>query len=152
MLLTFKLKHDRDFSVELTKARQVAEYAVEHRAVSSANVKHIGLKSAIANQILRKYGNDRRARTVRNVVMTIPGQAVKVLENELYISCLKLHLDISHLPKFTKVNQVECGKELAYVTATVPEKPAYEPTGFIGIDRNATGHVAVATNPATGKV
>jgi putative transposase len=152
MLLTFKLKHDRDFSVELTKARQVAEYAIEHRAVSSANVKHIGLKSAIANQILRKYGNDRRAKTVRNVVMTIPGQAVKVLENELYISCLKLHLDISHLPKFTKVNQVECGKELAYVTATVPEAPLYEPTGFIGIDRNTTGHAAIAANPATGKV
>src|SRR5208337_4330735 len=104
-------------------------------------VKHIGLKSAIACQILKKYIRNKNIKAVHHVMLTVPGQQVKVLEKELYIPCLKLRLDISHLPKFTKVNQIECDKEYAYVTVTVPEKPVFEPQGFIGIDRNTTGHV-----------
>ena len=152
MLLTFKLRHERDFSIELIKARKVAEFALTSDSYSSAVVKHIGLKSAIACQILKKYVRNKHIKTIHNVMLTIPGQGVKVQGMELYISCLKLRLDISHLPKFEKVNQVECDKEFAFVTVTVPEKPLYEPTWFIGIDRNTTGHVAVAANPATGKV
>jgi putative transposase len=152
MLLTFKLRHGRDFSVELVKARKVAEFALTSDSYSSAVVKHIGLKSAISCQILKKYIRNKNIKAVHHVVLIIPGPQVKVVEKELYISCLKLRLDISHLPKFEKVNQIECDKEFAFVTVTVPEKPVYEPTGFIGIDRNTTGHVAVAADPATGKV
>lgn len=53
MFLTFKLKHNRDFSDEPAKARG-----------SSTDVKHIGLKSMIANRILRKHGNDHKAKAV----------------------------------------------------------------------------------------
>jgi putative transposase len=152
MLLTFKLRHHRDLSVELVKAREVAEFALTSNSYSSAVVKHIGLKSAIACQILKKYVQNKNIKAVHSVKLAIPGQQVKVVDKELYIPCLKLHLDISHISKFEKVNQIECDREFAFVTVTVPEKPLYELIGFIGIDRNTTGHVAVAANPATGKV
>jgi putative transposase len=152
MLLTFKLRHSRDFTDELVKARKVAEFALTSDSYSSAVVKHIGLKSAIACQILKKYVRNKTVKAIHRVMLTVPGQSVKVVGTGLYIPCLKLTLEISHLPKFEKVNQIECDKEYAYVAVTVPEKPLYEPQGFIGIDRNTTGHVAVAANPATGKV
>jgi putative transposase len=154
MLLTFNIKHGRDFSAELTKARKVAEYAVEHHSRSSADVKHIGLKSVIACQVLRKYSNNSNIRTVSRVQLTVPGQAVKVNEGrkELYISCLKLRLDISYLPKFEKVNQVELDKEYAHVAVTINEPPVREAEQWVGVDLNSTGHIAVVANLATGKV
>ena len=151
-LLTFKLKHNRDLGEELAKARKVAEFALTTKSWSSAQVKHIGLKSAIACQILKKYSRNKAVKKVRRVVLTIPGQSVKVQGKELCIPCLKLHLDTSHLPKFEKVNQVECDREFASVTVTVPEIPMYDLKGYIGIDRNTTGHVAVVADPNTGKV
>lgn len=152
MILTFKIPHNRDFTAELAKARKVAEFALTSKSYSSATVKHIGLPAAITCQILRKYIRNKNLKSIHRVVLTIPGQSVKVQGNELYVPCLKLRLDISHLPKFLKVNQVECNKDTAFISATVPENLPFEPQGYIGVDRNTTGHIAVVANPATGKV
>ena len=115
---------------------------------------HIGLKSVIANQVLRKYSNNSNIKRIRHVQLTVPGQAVKVDEDrkELYISCLKLHLDTGHLPDFVKVNQVELDKEYAHITVTINEPPVQEVEQWVGIDLNSTGHIAVVANPTTGKV
>ena len=154
MLLTFKIKHGRDFRAELAKARKVAEFALDTGSITSKDVKDIGLPSAIANQVLRKYARNDEIKAVSKVVLTVPSQQVKrnKEQRELYISCLKLRLDISYLPAFEKVNQVEVGKEFAYVTVTINEPPLREVEQWMGIDLNSTGHIAVAGVPSTGKV
>ena len=152
MLLTFRIKHDRDFRVELAKARQVAEFAVQIGSVTSKDVNEIGLPSVIANQVLRKYARNNRLKAIRKVMLTVPGQAVKRFESDVYISCLKLNLDVSYLPPFEKVNQIELDRECAYVTVTINEPPLREVEQWMGIDLNSTGHIAVAGVPSTGKV
>lgn len=153
MILTYKIKHDRDFTVELSKARQVAEHALKYGQCSTAQVKHLGLKSAIANQILRKYGRNKKIKKVSRVNLIVPGQGVKndLKTSALTIPCLSLILPYQFLG-FTKVNQVEVAKEYAFVSVTVPENKQIQPTAWIGVDLNTTGHCCVASNSATGKV
>lgn len=153
MILTYKIKHNRDFGVELSKARQVAQYAMKHGPSSSANVKHLGLKSAIANQILRKYGRDKKIKKVSRVNLIVPGQSVKndTSTSTLTIACLSLALPY-RFSGFTKVNQVEVSREYAFVSVTVPDGKLTEPSQWIGVDLNTTGHCCVVSNPSTGKV
>lgn len=56
------------------------------------------------------------------------------------------------MPTFTKVNQVELSKKFAFVSVEVAEALVFSPTGYVGLDRNATSHIAVLANPSTGKV
>jgi len=154
MLLTYRMRHGRDFSEELRKARQVADFGVRHRTFSSKDVRHIGLKSIIANQILRKYGRNHNIKKAWNVNLIVPGQGIKTDKKNRTITmpCLKLSFSCSRLPDFEKVNQVEVDKEYAYVSVSVAEKALVEPKGYIGVDLNTTGHLAVVSDPETGKV
>jgi putative transposase len=153
LILTYKLKHSKDFSEQLTKAKQIAEFAVKTRSKTSSDVKHIGLKSMIANQILRKYGRDKKTKRVRRVNLIIPNQGISIDKalKLITIPCLKLKL-CYHFSGFEKVNQIEIDKEYAYVSVTIPESQSDNNQGVIGIDLNTTGHVAVVSNPDTGKV
>ncbi len=153
MILTYKVRHDRDFSTELGMAKQVAGFAVKHRSFTSKDVKHIGLKSMIANQILRKYGRSKTIKMARNVNLAVPGQGIKADRDRhiINVPCLKLSLPY-RFPDFEKVNQIEVDKDYAYISVSVPEKTIVEPEHYIGVDLNATGHAAVVGNPDTGKV
>ena len=152
-LLTYKVKHHKDYSAELKKARQIAEFALKTRSNTSKDVKHFGLKSVIANQILRKYGRNKNVKRVRSVKLTIPGQAVNVNKQDRAIvaPCLKLAVPYQ-FPDFKKVNQIEVGDEYAYITVTVPDKTLVDNGKYIGVDLNTTGHVAVVSNADTGKI
>lgn len=157
---TYKLRHHQDLSQELDKAIQVAQFAFENRGtekmVSSADVKHFGLKSAIANQIIRKYARNKKIKGVNphRVKLTVPNQAIKydAVNRTIRIVPLSIVLDSSYLPIFEKVNQVELDEEWAYITTSSTAQPTYEPIEFIGIDRNATGHIVVTANLETGRV
>ncbi len=154
MLLTYKIKHHQDYTQELNKAKLIAQYAVATKSRSSKDVKHIKLKSAIANQILKKYSSNRKIKRVSNVKLTLPAQSIKVNKQARTLTLVPLRLTLAYhfSNEFTKVNQIELDNEYAYVTVTMPEVPLISTTSFIGIDSNATGHCAVAAHPETGKV
>lgn len=152
MILTYKIRHERDFSRELSLARKVAEFALTTKSWSSAQVKHIGLKSMISCQILKKYSHSKTIKSVKSVKLTIPSQGIKVINNEIYIPCIKLTLPIYFDRNFEKINQVEIGTEFAYVSVSYKEPPIATPEQTIGVDRNTTHHIVVASNINTGKV
>ena len=153
-ILTWKLKHGMDFSVQLAQARQVAKYAIEHRAekLTTRHVKHIGLKAAVANQIIRKYLHDRKCRRASRVKLTVAGYFVQVDGSRIKVPCLKLDV-LNTIPYVvTKINQVEADETYLYVTFTTPNIAPPKIVGTIGIDLNTTGHAVVLGDPATGRV
>jgi len=154
MILTYKTRHNRDFSHELILARKVADFALRTKTRSSKDVKHIGLKSMIANQILKKYSHDKKLKQVGNVVLTVPSQGVQVDKDkkQIKIPCLKLELGYLFPNNFSKINQVEINRDFVFVSVSIEEPSTRVVNGYLGVDRNTTGHVAVVGNPATGKV
>jgi len=159
MILTFKIKHNRDFSNELLKAKQIAEFIVKNKenwnkSPTSKDVKHFGLKSIISNQIIRKYFRNKKIKSVKSVKLTIPKQGIKLdKENkEIYIPSLDFRFNYHYPKEFEKINQIEINNEFVYVSVSVKEKGTIKTNNFIGIDLNTTGHIAVMSNPETGKV
>jgi putative transposase len=177
MILTYKLRHNQDFSKELKQAFKVAEYVVEpvvgfdrysfpggkfnqKRMIqknvcrSSKVVKNIGLPAAISNQILKKYGNQKTIKEVHNVNLVVPNQSIKVDKENKTITIVPLKLVLKYrFPEFEKVNQIELGQEYAHISVTVNEVPEMIPyEQIIGVDRNTTGHIVVAANVMTGQV
>lgn len=160
IIRTYKIRHHQDLSKELDKAISIANFALENRnskkLPTSADVKHFGLKSAISNQIIRKYARNKKIKNVniRKVKLTIPNQAIKFNKNENLIQVvpLKFFLDSSYLPTFDKINQIELDKHWAYISTSFDAPKIYNPTEFIGVDRNATGHIVVTANLETGSV
>ena len=151
MILTYKVKHEQDFSVQLRQAKQVAKFAIANRdKLSSKHVAHFGLKSAISNQILRKYGKNKKCQRVSHVKLIVPNQSIKFSDDTVSIVCLGLSFAFDK--PCQKINQVEIDNEWCYVSVTVQEEPQYPAEGWVGIDRNTTGHCAVAACTKTGKV
>jgi len=155
MILTYKIKHYRNFEIELKRAFDVANFSIENpRCRSSKSVSHFGLPSTISNQILRKYGNQKTIKRIRSVKLIIPGRDIKFFKetNSIWISCLKLHIENTIPYVFEKINQIEIGNEFIYFNFTTEGSPERIPQQFIGVDRNTTGHIAVTANPDTGKI
>jgi len=153
VILTIKIPHLIDFSDELRKAKQVARFAINNKfKITTKHVKQFGLKAAISNQIIRKYGNDKKSKDVKNIKLVIPNYHVKVKENIVYIPCLKQSFNFKTKYQYSKINQIEIDNKYFYVAINVQEEPQIQPQGWIGIDRNTTGHCIVASCDKTGKV
>ena len=141
--LTFKIKHDRDFSYELLIAKQIAEHAIiQEKSITSKDVKHFGLNSAISNQIIRKYQRNKKLKNVHSVKLTVPGQCIKLKENMVSVKC-GLNLNIKLYEDVEKVNQIEVDNKYLYVCCTISDKPTMTVSDYVGVDRNATSHIAV---------
>lgn len=151
MILTYKIKHHQDFSAELKKAKKIAEFAIKNRdRLSTSYVSSIGLKSVIANQILREYGKNKKCNTIKRIKLIVPNQGIKFTSGIIEITSLKLQIPFGK--PCTKINQVEIDPIYCYVSVTVPEEPEYNVEGWLGVDRNTTGHCAVAACTKTSKV
>lgn len=154
MVLTYKIKHNKDFDSELNKARQIAIFGIKHSVLSSKSVKQFGLKSVISNQILRKYVKNKKIKQVRKVNLIVPNQGINVDKNKQIISipCLKFSFDYQYLNNFEKINQIEINNQFVFVSVSINEKKQIDQKNAIGVDLNTTGHAAVIANPQTGKV
>lgn len=140
--LTYKVKHYVNLSAELKKAKDIALFAITQRSLSSKDVKQFGLKSVLANQILRKYSRNWKCKQVHKVKLTVPNQAITFKNNSIWISSLKL--TISFDKEVEKINQIELDHIYAYICCSVKDEPQYKECGYVGIDLNSTGHIAVA--------
>lgn len=150
MIKIYKIKHNTDLTRELLLARKVAQFAIDNRdKLSTKYVRHLGLASAISNQVLRKYGRNKKAKAIHSVSLTIAGCKTTLKENVLWIPCLKLSIS---LDRPLKVRQVQLDKQYAYIAYKVESLPQYKPESHIGIDLNTTSHCAVMAIKETGKV
>jgi len=154
MILTYKIKHKHNFNKELSKALKIAKFAIKTNSRSSKDVKHIGLKSMISNQILKKYSGQKNCKSIHSVKLTIPNQGINVDQEKrlINIPCVKLSLQYYFPNNFIKVNQIELDDQYAYVSCEFKDQPEIEVSNYIGVDRNTTGHIAVVALPSTGKV
>jgi putative transposase len=147
---TYKVKipDGFEFHKELRLAKQVAQFAVRTKSRSSKDVANIGLKSAISNQILKKY-RSRKVKRVHKVKLTVPSQGIKCdpIKQIIIVPCLKLKFSYQFPNSFEKVNQIEIGHEYIYVSVTLKDLPQIDTDRFIGVDLNATGHCAVVADP-----
>jgi len=153
--LVIKIKHNTDLSDNLKKAIKVANYAIKNRyKLSSANVKEIGLPSAISNQVLRKYGKNKKCKRINpeRIKLVAPSQSIKIVDDTIIITPLKLTVTNRSKYKIIKVNQIELDHTYAYVCFDAEDKPKQEVQSYIGVDLNATSHCAVVGNPKTGKI
>jgi len=106
------------------------------------DVKHIGLKSTISNQMLRKYSRNQDSRSVKNVKLIIPSQAVGVLKKEktLIIPCLKFLFNYYFSNNFNKITQIEIYNIYAYVAVVFPNEEPKSSEHYIGVNRNTRGY------------
>lgn len=156
MILTYKIKHNQDYTELLKKAKDIAEFVLAHKedTLSSKHVSQFGLPSYISNQIIRKYQRNKTIKTVKSVQLTVPSDAIKVNreENCLIIACLRLKIRYYFPNNFIKINQIEIGSIYCHIAVSYKEPPLINTSTYLGVDMNTTGHCVVMANPQTGKV
>ena len=90
---------------------------------------------------------NKEAQEVSSVKLTIPrnGDGIRITgKHEISVPCIKQQIHCWYdLTNIKQIIQIEVDNRYYYVTFDVDEAAVYEPNGFIGVDLNATGHVAV---------
>jgi putative transposase len=154
---TKKSKHvwqqlQRRLRKQLRVARRIAIFAIDHhrqKMPTTPAVKHLGkLHSDIANQVIRKYWNDKKCKVARRVNLIIPAKDTgKTNANFRYtketstleIIPLKLHVKWRIPHKIERFTQFVVNKKHLYVSVRVKrtiQPRTMVPKKFMGIDAN----------------
>jgi hypothetical protein len=149
MILTYKLKHHQDLSKHLEQGKKIALFALKTKSRTSKDVKHIGLKSVIANQILKKYSSNKRLKKISSVKLTLPSQAIQFKNGKIKISSLKMEIDFNK--NIEKIKQIELDDTYAYISCEVKQEAEFLSESWLGVDLNTTGHLVIASNPKLAK-
>lgn len=115
------------------------------------------MPSAISNQVLRRFNRDLKCKSVKNANLLLSGQSLNYDPNLglVEIPCLKLTIkaDFKLLNyTFIKLNSAEIKKDYIYFQISVKNQNVVSSDAFLGIDRNATRHIAVCANSRSGKI
>ena len=153
-LKTYNVKHGLDLTELLEKCLEMTKYAHKNRCVSTAEVKHFGIRSQISNALIRKYCKQKNLKSIHNIVIPINGiRFFKWDGLHIKIPCLKAEISFIHnlYPDVIRPVYMEFDKEYVHICCEVKHVDEYTPETRLGVDRNTTGHVVVASCPETGK-
>lgn len=159
LILTYQRCHQKNFSDELKKAKLIADYAVKNKknkkVLTSKYVKHIGLKSALSNQILRKFSG-KTIKKAKNVNLVVPHQAIKWFPRKSLIKIVPMNFYFKWNPgrPCNHINQIEISNDRIFISVTYPEPEIIKPDdrNIVGVDLNATHHVACVASLSDGKI
>lgn len=172
-LLSYHVKHSRPIQDLLNKAQIVADYAVKNKnnkkLLTSKYVKHVGLPSAISNQILRQYGRGT-IKQASNVNLIIPNQSsvrrnknnemvtynsITYKDDTVTLKPLKMIFRWNPGRDFIKIHQVVISEDRFMITASFRNRIVdQEYINVLGVDLNCGigRHVAVLANNKTKEV
>jgi len=143
------------------KALDATREMIHNRSLSSS--KHWKtIPCVVAKSLIAKYQRNPKCRDIKSLVIPIcgdKGKQVKVVPGGIRVPALfkKAVLPVKlPWPIIGFVRQVEFfkrdGQWLMSVCVNTPCEPKIVVTGFVGVDRNSVGNVAVLADIQTGKV
>ncbi|OFW63457.1 MAG: hypothetical protein A2Z35_02575 [Actinobacteria bacterium RBG_19FT_COMBO_36_27] len=165
MCLTFKVVVPHNLTPILDglyqKAGVCVDRMLEDRTKSSSKY-YKEIPCVLAKSLISKYQRNKKLKQVKNLVLPVcgdKGKQVKIVEGGIRVPAFfKKSILPVVFPKPISgfIRQVEFFKRdnkwfMSY-SYNVPILPEQEIQGFIGVDRNSVGNVAVCADVMTGKV
>lgn len=148
-VLTYHVKHCRDLSNELTEARKIAEFIVKNngdkdsKIKSTSQLKDFNLKTAISNQIIRKY-KDPKIHTVNSINLPLPNQSIKYDKVTGIVKIIPLDIKFEWKPdlpngEFSKINAIEISEDRFMLSVSYTDlgiKSKYPEKNIFSLDHN----------------
>ncbi len=165
MCLTFKVviphEHTSILDNLYSKAKICVDRMLKDRTKSSSKY-YKEIPCVLSKSLISKYQRNKKLKSVKNLVLPVcgdKGKQVKVVECGMKIPAFfKKSVISTTFPKpiIGFIRQVEFFKRngiwfmsYSYNTPVLPEVLVQ---GFLGVDRNSTGNVAIVADVMTGKV
>lgn len=112
VLVSYHVKHARKLNEQLKEAKKIADYIVRNNGTknqikSTAQLKMFNMKSAIANQLIRKY-RDPKIKEAKNVNLIFPNQSIDYEINTGIVRLIPLKIKFYWKPNFSDFNKRFC--------------------------------------------